>query len=104
MEKQIADCFIKFSIKDAILFSKWAWDEVLEQTIINCWKRIIIIENYDLRVKLPAILNKEIFFRDLNEIEYNLGSLSIEEILSAEEYICFEDQLELKLLLNGGKI
>ncbi|KAM0673402.1 hypothetical protein GVAV_003093 [Gurleya vavrai] len=43
------------------------------------------------------------YFRDLNEIEYNLGTLPIEEILSAEEYICFDDQLKLKPLLNDGK-
>ncbi|KAM0675561.1 hypothetical protein GVAV_000927, partial [Gurleya vavrai] len=62
-----------------------------------------IIENYDLRVKLPAILNEENYFRDLKEIEYNLGTLPIEEILSAEEYICFDDQFELKSLLNDGE-
>ncbi|KAG0441489.1 Tigger transposable element-derived protein 6 [Dictyocoela muelleri] len=52
----VKNLFKEITIKDEIIYSKYAWDYVSKDTIINCWKKVIKMDDIKENCK-DIILN-----------------------------------------------
>ena len=79
--------FKTINIKNAIIFSKQAWDEISAETIINCWTKTGLIDSDNFE---HVIVSKDENTNDIDEI---IIKIITENPLSANEYIDVENDL-----------
>jgi len=72
---------------NAIIFSKWAWDEISAETIINCWKKTGLIDSDNFE---HVIVSSDENTNDIDEI---IIKIITENPLSTNEYIDVENDL-----------
>lgn len=91
--KNTFQCFKDISIKDAIIYCRKAWDEVLPSTIINCWKKTGFIDNTKSKNagECEIIENKS----DLNDM---IQSIFPDNFLQADEYLEIENVFDEELM------
>lgn len=86
--KSTIDAFKSITIKQAILFSKWAWDDISADIIKNCWIKTGILEK-------TLNLQEDEFLETIGEIDSIIKTVVQENSISAAEYIEIEREFDV---------
>jgi hypothetical protein len=79
------DIFKNITLKDAILFIKYAWDAVSSITITNCWRATNILNNNQ-----PVLASED--RPDINVIQDMINTLTASSVCAASEFINITDE------------
>lgn len=72
--------FKKHNIKEAIIFSSWAWDNVSSETIINCWKEA----GYNV---VPNCTSTSQVNNDFDNLQEKIDLLGLSDPVGYEKFI-----------------
>jgi hypothetical protein len=117
-ETHAAQIYKKLDLKDAILFTRWAWDDVIASTIVNCWRKAgyydelkdekeILKYNIDNNEESIKELIKEIENNDpidcneLLDLEFDENKLIVENVCNSlnkkaelDKYADFDEKMD----------
>jgi len=105
----VEEIYKNINIKDAIIYSSWAWRDVSENCIFNCWCNTGLIQNKNqgeqenIECENLNEMIKELKLVDPIDSEILLNDFDIEDAISlqeADDYIEMKEQIvdeELKL-------
>ncbi|KAG0438971.1 Tigger transposable element-derived protein 6 [Dictyocoela muelleri] len=87
----IETLYKNLTLKDAVIFCKYAWDEVSCETIRNCWKKA-------LPIFVQSDISPDEYFGDCDIIDYDdiTKALFDEEAISEKELLLFDTNQEIK--------
>ncbi|KAG0421627.1 Tigger transposable element-derived protein 6, partial [Dictyocoela muelleri] len=102
--KLVNECFSNINIKNAIIYSKWAWDSVSVKTIENCWKKSSLIQNNNSIIEFSdefEILNENQSIHEITVVNENLdeiisiiGEVFNDENIKINDYINCDDDID----------
>ncbi len=92
---------LTITVRQALLFIREAWDEVLQSTIANCWRHVDILPRSTS--PQPATPAPQAEVQELTTLISNLPG-SMDADMSAEEFINMDASLDTEQLLTDSEI
>lgn len=71
VDEKAEKIFKKYTLRDAMIFTSWAWDEITAQTIVNCWRNA----GYGVKdnENLVGLEQEDTFLQNMPDIIQQLG-------------------------------
>ncbi|KAG0434943.1 hypothetical protein DMUE_4962, partial [Dictyocoela muelleri] len=80
----IESLFKEITLKDAIVYLKYSWDDITEETIVNCRKKAILMLDAS-EVDEPVFCDEKLeIFEEVRKCMFP------EDVMKKEEYLDFE--------------
>ncbi|KAF7685585.1 hypothetical protein CDIK_3668 [Cucumispora dikerogammari] len=85
------ELYKSIDIKDAIIYTKWAWDDVTSTTIKNCWNKAEYnFDNVSVEDPVIQIENYAVFCKKMNILDLAEQDELFENIIGHNDFILGE--------------
>lgn len=95
-EVPVKQLFKKITIKEAIIFSKFAWDDVTTTTIQHCWNHTKLV-NEKFEIKASGE-------NEINNLDCLINDLKLDDATSGSEYLEIESSIPVHISLDDCEI
>ncbi|KAF7687121.1 Tigger transposable element-derived protein 6 [Cucumispora dikerogammari] len=100
LDKNISagELYKSINIKDAIIYTKWAWDDVTSTTIKNCWNKVgYNFYNVDVEDPVIQIENYAVFCKKMDILDLAEQDELFKNIIDHNNFILGEADFVLSL-------